>query len=176
MEAPPTDCWLHPAVEVRPSPLSGRGLFATETIAEGEAVLRFGGSVVSDDELAILLSRRVADPSHPYVDAIMIGEDRHLVLPPGQPHHFGNHSCDPNLWWGDAYALVTRRDIAPGEELTNDYATSTGDPGFRMDCSCGSVHCREVVMGHDWRDPSLQRRYGRHWVPVLIARIEAASP
>ncbi|WP_432987337.1 SET domain-containing protein-lysine N-methyltransferase [Dactylosporangium sp. CA-233914] len=44
----------------------------------------------------------------------------------------GNHGCDPSLWWSGPYTLVARRDIAAGEELTNDYATSTADPGFRM--------------------------------------------
>jgi hypothetical protein len=38
---------------------------------------------------------------------------------------------DPNLWWGDNYPLVARRDIVADAELTNDYATSTGDEGLR---------------------------------------------
>jgi len=43
-----------------------------------------------------------------------------LVLPPGQLNHFGNHSCDPNLWWVDAYTLAARRPIGAAEAVTND--------------------------------------------------------
>jgi hypothetical protein len=48
----------------------------------------------------------------------------------------GNHSCDPNLWWVDAYTLAARRDRGVDEELTNDYATSTAGAGFDMHCRC----------------------------------------
>jgi hypothetical protein len=58
---------------------------------------------------------------------------------------------------------VARRDIAAGEELTNDYATSTRQPGFAMACSCGSARCRGTITGNDWRLPSLRERYGDHW-------------
>jgi len=43
-----------------------------------------------------------------------------LVLPPGQLNHFGNHSCDPNLWWVDAYTLAARRPIGAARAVTND--------------------------------------------------------
>jgi hypothetical protein len=68
----------------------------------------------------------------------------------------GNHSCDPNLWWTDPYTLAARRDIAPGDEITNDYATSTGAAGFTMSCRCGTAMCRGIVTGEDWRRDDLQ--------------------
>ncbi len=39
--------WLDPRLEVRPSPKGGNGIFATRPIAEGEAVIVFGGFVFS---------------------------------------------------------------------------------------------------------------------------------
>jgi hypothetical protein len=42
---------------------------------------------------------------------------------------------------------------------------------FAMPCRCGSTLCRGRVTGTDWRRPDLQRRYGDHWVPGLLARI-----
>ncbi len=36
--------------------------------------------------------------------------------------YFINHSCDGNLWMQDAFTLVARREILPGEEITADYA------------------------------------------------------
>jgi hypothetical protein len=155
--APEPDCWLRPGVEVRESPIEGKGLFACEPIPAGIVVSRLGGRLVSWAEL----NRLIADPGQPYVDSITVSETEHLVLPPRQDNGYGNHSCEPNLWWVGAYELAARRDVAVGEELTNDYATSTGDPAFAMGCACGTALCRGTVTGDDWRRPDLQARYGR---------------
>jgi hypothetical protein len=165
-----TTCWLHPDVVMRASPIAGVGLFATTPIAAGQAVSIVGGEVVRTARLRELIA---TSPS--YVDTIVIGPDEHLVLPPGTPNGKGNHSCDPNVWWTDAVRLSARRDIAAGEEITNDYATSTGEAGFTMLCSCGSPLCRSIVTGADWRRPELRERYGEHWVLALLARIGASS-
>ena len=160
---PAAGCWLHPAVEVRPSPLAGVGLFTRTSLPRGTAVSRLGGRLVTSDELRGLLA--VADS---YVDSITVADDAHLVLPAGQLNGKGNHSCDPNLWWAAPYTLAARRDIGAGEELTNDYGTSTGEAGFRMPCRCGAALCRGTVTGRDWTRPDLRRRYGSHWVPALL--------
>jgi hypothetical protein len=176
MTAPPEpDCWLHPDVEVRRSPISGHGLFATAPIASGTVVSRLGGRLVSTAALQDLFAAAARDPGHPYIDTITVGTDLHLVLPPRRPNGYGNHSCDPNLWWVGPYELAARRDIAAGDELTNDYGTSTAEPGFVMACACGSGQCRGVVTGNDWRRPDLRARYGQHWVPALLARIRSAG-
>ncbi|WP_433057843.1 SET domain-containing protein [Dactylosporangium sp. CS-033363] len=141
-------------------------MFARAPIAAGTVVSRLGGRLVSWAEL-----RRLIDTATAYVDTIAVAEDVHLVLPPGRANGLGNHACDPNLWWSGPYTLVARRDIAEGEELTNDYATSTADPDFRMSCACGTRLCRGVVSGDDWRRPELQARYAGHWVPMLLQRI-----
>ena len=57
-----------------------------------------------------------------------------------------NHSCDPNT----AYAglnVVALRDIAPGEELTLDYAELCDGDMVPFQCVCGSVNCRGEVRG-----------------------------
>jgi hypothetical protein len=166
---PEPDCWLHPDVEVRHSPIAGEGLFARSPLPAGTVVSRLGGRLVTWPELEALFARR--QPDHPYIDTITVTETLHLVLPPGRPNGKGNHSCDPNLWWVDAYTLATRRDIGPDEELTNDYATSTGVAEFTMECRCGSARCRGVVTGADWRLPELHQQYGDHWVPALTDQI-----
>ena len=93
--------------------------------------------------------------------------------PPGQPIHYGNHSCDPNLWHTSAYTLATRRDIRPGKELTVDYATQTVTPAFQMPCRCGVPTCRQVITGNDWQIPSWRDRYHGHVVPAVAKRIAA---
>ncbi|MGH3167637.1 MAG: SET domain-containing protein-lysine N-methyltransferase [Trebonia sp.] len=161
-------------MEVRASLIEGKGLSAITRIPAGAAVSPLGGRLVSGTALRAVFDAAASDPEHPYIDTITVDADIHLVLPPRRPNGYGNHSCDPNLWWTGPYTLAARRDISPGEELTNDYATSTGIAGFRMNCACGSSLCRTVITGTDWERPDLQHRYGEHWTPGLLKLILAA--
>lgn len=172
MPAVPTGCWLHEDVEVGPSTIEGQGLFVRRALAAGTRVAVLGGRLVSSDELAALFDQAASTPGA-YVDTITVHEGEHLVLSAGTDLHYVNHSCDPNIWHVGPYTLVTRRTVAAGEELTVDYATHSGFPGFRLDCRCGSWLCRRTVTGDDWKRPDLQERYGSHWVPALLNRISA---
>ncbi|MEV0568625.1 SET domain-containing protein-lysine N-methyltransferase [Dactylosporangium sp. NPDC050588] len=177
VDAPEPDCWLHPDVEVGVSGIAGDGLFARARIPAGTAVSRLGGRLVTWAEISDMLAEAARRPGSPYIDTITVSGTLHLVVPPGRPNGKGNHSCDPNLWWVDAYTLAARRDIDAGEELTNDYATSTAAPGFTMPCGCGSALCRGTVTGDDWQLPDLHHRYGEHWVPALreLSELRARS-
>ncbi len=145
---PAKECWLHADVVVADSSIAGRGLVATSGIPAGSVVSRLGGRLVCDAELGRLFAA-AARSSSAYVDTISVDDDLHLVLPPGRVNGCGNHSCDPNLWWVDAFTLAARRDIEVAEELTNDYATSAAVDGFAMPCACGSALCRGTVRGTD---------------------------
>jgi hypothetical protein len=163
--------WVSPHVEVRASSIEGRGLFARDDIGAETPLLRLGGRLVTTVELDALIARADADPDAPYVDTFTVYEDAHVVLPPGTPAHYGNHSCDPNLWYGDAYTFVTRRAVRAGEELTIDYATISGADGLQMSCACGTQPCRGEITSDDWQIPELQTRYRGHWAPALEDRI-----
>jgi SET domain-containing protein len=156
-------------IEVRSSGIAGQGLFARNDIPAGVVVSRLGGRIVSDDDLGKL----VKSASSSYVDSVSIAEDGNLVLPPGTANHYGNHGCDPSLWWTDPFSLTTRSHLAAGEELTVDYGTLTDDPDFRMCCRCGATCCRGVVSGADWMRTDLQEKYGDHWVPVLREKVRS---
>lgn len=59
-----------------------------------------------------------------------------------------NHACEPNVLptgWGFEMAI---RDIAAGEELTNDYATLNLERPFT--CHCGRPSCRRRVRPQDF--------------------------
>ena len=163
---PPDVPWVHGAVAVEHSAIAGRGLFARAPLPQGLVVIRLGGRFVGTEEL-----QRLIETSEDYVDTLTVFEDVHLVLPPATAAHYGNHSCDPNLWHVGPYEIATRRPVRAGEELTVDYATQTGAPGFSMSCDCGASACRGVVTNEDWRRPDLQARYAGHWVPALEERI-----
>lgn len=171
---PPRDCWLHAAVVVRPSAIEGRGLFAVEELRAGTIVARLGGRLISDGELERLIADAVRDPDRPYVDSIAVDDGTNLLISVGQAIHFGNHSCDPNLWHVDPFILAARRDIAASEEMTIDYATQTANPRVRLNCYCGSSQCRGTVTGDDWRLDELRERYGEHFVPAVLRRIAAS--
>lgn len=56
---------------------------------------------------------------------------------------FVNHSCSPtNLGGGFSFTMLVR-DVAEGEELTDDYGTF--GYAFPFQCTCGSPKCRGAV-------------------------------
>ena len=163
-----SEVWTHPSLEVRRSPISGEGLFATAGIEHGVVVIRLGGRLVSTAELHRLFAG-VAD--HGYIDTFAVDDDTHIVLPPATSAHYSNHSCEPTMWPVSTYELATRRSVEDGEELTIDYGLISDDPTFQMRCMCGTASCRHMVTGEDWRRPDLQQRYAGHWPSGLQRRI-----
>lgn len=114
----------------------------------------------------------------PRFNAVQIAEDPHLVEAPEitQQRAGGslNHSCDSNLWLADEVTPVARRDIAPGEEITIDYALFTVQPEWALEqpCRCGADVCRHTITGNDWQRLEVQQRYYPHFSPFINARIE----
>jgi len=80
-----------------------------------------------------------------------------------------NHSCDPALCSAGYDCSVAARDIAIGQEITEDYGSYVGE---RFPCACGTASCRGEVRPE--RDPALlecwQRRFER-----ILPRIPAVE-
>lgn len=154
-----------PKVEVKDSPIHGKGLFAKDAIAAGEIVAVKGGHI---------LSRREWATFEPHLGSaeIQISEDL-FIAPVEQSQREGsmlytNHSCDPNIAIQGQIVFVAMRDIAPGEELTHDWAT-TDDLDYEIECRCGSPNCRRIVTGKDWMKKELQEKY-RGWFCWFLQR------
>jgi uncharacterized protein len=155
--------WLHPSAQARDTPAKGVGVFATAPIPAGTTVAAFGGCAVDAAELGEL----GADVSE---HAIQIDDNLFLAsTPPFDPADFVNHSCDPTCGLVGAVLLVTRRDVAAGEELCFDYAMSDSVDYDEFECRCGTGLCRGVVRGTDWQRPELQTRY-EGWFSSYLAR------
>lgn len=60
---------------------------------------------------------------------------------------FVNHSCAPTCLSPGHQFEIAVRDIHPGEELTDDYATLNLELTF--DCACGSPSCRGTITRDD---------------------------
>ena len=160
--------WIDPRIEVRTSPLHGRGMFARESFGSGEIALIWGGTVFSEKDVK-------AGKANPK-SITLVEEGLYLGDPAGAPEgedYCLNHSCDSSLWMLDAITLVTRDVIEEDEELTIDYALWETDPRWLLSpCACGSPRCRGKATGADWRLPELQERYGGHFSPVIERWIE----
>jgi len=141
-------------------------LFAREAIKADGAVEIWGGLRITDEEL-----REIARHT-PRYNSAAIGEGMNLLLDLDDLIGFGNHSCNPNLWMIDAITIVARRDIAPDEELTIDYAMHTVSAWWSMACQCGEPHCRHIITGNDWLRAELQERYTDHFSPFINERIQ----
>src|SRR5215218_4510980 len=148
--------WITPkAVKGEPSGVAGRGLVAVEPIAAGEVVAVKGGHTVTQNQLRAL-------PERLQNSAVQITDDLHLVALTDDEYEavmlFINHSCEPNVGFGGNVVLVAMRDVAPGEELTTEYAMFD-DHDDAMTCTCSTPSCRHRIHGQDWQRPDLQERY-----------------
>jgi hypothetical protein len=70
-----------------------------------------------------------------------------------------NHSCDPSCLSAGYNFEIAVRDIHPGDELTDDYATLNLDGSF--ECHCGTHQCRRTVHQGDIYT------YADHWDSVV---------
>lgn len=142
-------------VAVRPSGIEGLGIFALGPAREGEVIAAVPVVREVSAEAPIREDRGERRDHCSYPDG--------KVLLIGYPTRHVNHSCDPNAWerFGDgtSSALVARRAIAAGDEITIDYAINASG-GDSWPCRCGAARCRGTVEGEFFNlSPALQREY-----------------
>ena len=117
-------------IEIKPSRISGRGVFARRRFAKGETIFRWD------------LSRKISRDS---IDALP-PEERHFLNPfdhdffvlVAEPERYVNHSCANNTRV-ERFTDVAIRDILPGEEITSDYRSGGATVDFV--CRCGAPNC-----------------------------------
>ena len=158
---------IHPATELRFLDTElGFGVFATRPIPRGTIVW-----ALCERERAYTPAEVAAlDPAarahlirYCYVDA-----DSNTVLPCDDGRYV-NHSCDPATLGVGEYLEVAVRDLAPGDQITCDYALMNLPEALH--CRCGSPRCRGTITGDDVRrhwpewDDTL-RRVAERWAEV----------
>lgn len=162
--------YFSPKAEKRISAIEGRGLFAKSIIKKGEIVVVKGGYILTKaqrDEIGKDLG-----PSEIQItEDLFIGPATESEREGGMMHL--NHSCEPNLGLQGQIVYVALRDIQINEELTFDYAMTDDDP-YEMRCQCGTVVCRGIVTGADWKKPEIQRKYDGYFSWFIQRRIDAA--
>ena len=101
------------SIEVRPSPIHGNGLFATEDIKKNTKLSEYVGVEMS---ITDFIKRYGRDRKYTYslgrVNRIIVGKD----CVNQNPSHFCNESSAPNVHL-KGRGLYTLRDVSKGEEL-----------------------------------------------------------
>jgi hypothetical protein len=144
---------IHPHSELRfVSPAIGYGLFATRAIPKG-TITWVGDAldqVISEGQFSQLpeLLRAI---THKYSYLNGVGQ-RILCWDHGR---FVNHSCAATCLSPGLDFEIAIRDIAPGEEITDDYGTLNPEEPFA--CLCGAPNCRGTVRPDD------PQRYAAEW-------------
>ena len=138
-----------PPIEVRSSPVHGRGVFASKPIRKKTRIIEYAGKRVTWESVP-------DDSGDPHTFLFGL-DDGALVIDPtigGNDARWINHSCDPNCEAIEEDGRVfihALRDIRPGEELSYDYRLEVDEPvtpetEAESKCYCGSSNCRGTML------------------------------
>jgi SET domain-containing protein len=139
--------------ELRESAIQGRGGFAIRTIPRGTRIIEYVGERISNEEA----DKRYDDGGMGRHHTFLFSIDSKTVIDAavdGNEARFINHSCAPNCEAIDERKRIyieAIRTIAPGEELTYDYAyerDGTEDEEWERVymCKCGAPTCRGTIL------------------------------
>jgi SET domain-containing protein len=142
-----------PLVEVRNSPVHGRGVFALKAIKKGTRILEYLGDRVSH----AAADKRYEDHDESDNHTFLFIVDKHTVIDAGvngNDARFINHQCSGNcesIIENRRVFIDAARDIQPGEELGYDYeiGREKDDPPNVDEiyaCRCGSPQCRGTML------------------------------
>ena len=143
--------------------IAGYGIYAARELHEGSLIFR------GEERSQRIVTRRHVDQhwsaaakkvfreyAYPISREVFILWDR-------EPDAWApqNHSCDPNTGY-DGLNVIALRPIAPGEELTLDYANFLDERAEPFECRCGSAQCRGRIIGTTGNSVTMREtRFGR---------------
>jgi SET domain-containing protein len=142
-----------PLIEVRNSPVHGRGVFAVAHIPKGTRILEYLGDRVSHAAADARYEDHDENDNHTFLFIV----DKKTVIDAGvggNDARFINHQCSGNcesVIENRRVFIDATRDIAPGEELGYDYeiGREKDDPPNVDEiyaCRCGSPQCRGTML------------------------------
>jgi SET domain-containing protein len=142
-----------PLIEVRNSPVHGRGVFAAKFIKKGTRIVEYLGDRVSHDAA----DKRYEDHDESDNHTFLFIVDKNTVIDAGvrgNDARFINHQCEGNcesIIENRRVFIDATRDIEPGQELGYDYeiGREKDDPPNVDEiyaCRCGSPKCRGTML------------------------------
>lgn len=140
---------INPDIEIKNSPIQGKGLFTKVPIIKGQQIWISKGAEVVEEKIYTKeefkeFQKWCIDNSKEW-DSVSLSDGRisaAVAERENHPENYGNHSCNPNLDKNH----TALRDIEAGEELTIDYAQFS-DKSWSMKCNCGARFCKGIVRG-----------------------------
>ena len=140
-------------IQVRRSGIHGKGVFAVQPLAEGEAVIEYTGEIITWREALRRHPHDPGDPNHTFYFHI---DDKHVIdaKQGGNAARWINHACSPNCEADEQAGRVfirALRNIDAGEELFYDYGLSVDErytPKLKKQyaCRCGTRGCRGTLL------------------------------
>lgn len=156
---------IHPDTELRfVGPDIGFGVFATRPIARGTITWvrdEFDQTFSPERVSAITPPLRDVVERYCYVD----GRGDYVLC--WDLARYMNHACEANCLSPGYGFEIAVRDIATGEELTDDYGTLNIDVAFA--CRCGAPSCRGTIRPDDIL------RHGDRWDALIAAAFARLS-
>jgi SET domain-containing protein len=160
-------------MELRPSGISGIGVFAVRPIRKG---LKIADGIAEEDYEDLVpwdLLKRFDRSIQKKIRDFCIGTPEGFIPPENLDFNklsiewYLNHSCNGNVGFKHNGDFVAIRNIKKGKELTYDYGLAESNPRFRMRCKCGSKKCRMTITGDDWKKEAFRKSRIAHMLPRL---------
>ena len=154
-------------IQIRRSGVHGKGVFAVQTIAEGEVLIEYTGQIISWQEAQDRHPHDPLQPNHTFY--FHVDEDRVIdAYIGGNSSRWINHSCEPNCFADeqDGRIFITAlRNIDAGEELNYDYGLMLDErytPQLKAEypCWCNSKECRGTLLAPK-RGPAAPKSLGK---------------
>lgn len=160
-------------IELRPSVISGIGVFAVRKIRKGQRVA--DGLYAEDFKTLISWGefKKLEGAIQKKAEIFCIGTPKGFVPPEALNFDkltiewYFNHSCSGNVGFNGKGDFVAVEEIAKDDELTYDYGIAESNPRFRMPCRCQSRKCRGTITGNDWKKEKLRTEKGHYMLPQL---------
>ena len=141
---------LSTLLEVRGSPVHGRGVFATKSIRKGTRIIEYTGK-------RILWTDVPDDLDDPHTFLFGLDDGIHVIDPAigGNEARWINHSCQPNCEAieeeDERVFIYALRDLRAGEEIFYDYALEMDEPVTEQlkrecECFCRVPECRRTML------------------------------
>lgn len=140
-------------VQMRRSPVHGKGVFALRDIAAGEVLLEYTGERISWQQALVRHPHDPLQPQHTFYFHIDDGRVIDAKFG-GNCSRWINHSCAPNCQ-ADEHAgrifITALQPIRAGEELSFDYglvleARHSAAVKAEYRCRCGAANCRGTLL------------------------------
>jgi len=141
------------SIEVRDSPIHGKGVYATRNIKKGERITEYLGERITHAEADRRYNTKGEDDGHTF---LFIASNRTVIdgSVGGNDARFVNHRCEPNcesVIDNKRVYIEAIRNIKKDQELGYDYQLtweSDDDPDDLANyaCLCGSKRCRGTML------------------------------